>query len=300
MMYVTYNRIFANAESLFYYVHRPRAAGKMLSQEQVAALLAQAEGRNVTNVTVVEKMAPSEAATSTTAVSPVVEYDEVKNSSGDEGFTQANVIERSLVKETSLVEAVTRKSSSYSGKGDDNVSDIVVLPSSDGNATEGQQKDHVIQQLDHVVQQQGSSDNQQQQEIGSTQETAVQQEATNSSSNLANKEAPPTSVSTHTSSTSIVKKSKYASEASVFAELRGHGIGTSTSSMQLTARKGKVAPWNKPGLQQTVQSYYDTTSNSSGLNHLEIYDDDGVCMYVIITMENFKSLTNLTSGALMK
>ena len=278
MMYVTCNRVFANAESLFYYVHRPRAAGKMLSQEQVAALLAQAEGRNITNVTVVEKMAPSEAATSTTAVSPVVEYDKVKNSSGDEGFTQANFVERSLVKETSLVEAVTRKSSSYSGKGDDNVSDIVVLPSIDGNATEGQQKDHVIQQLD----QQGSSDHQQQQEIGSTQETAVQQEATNSSSNLANKEAPPTLVSTHTSSTSIVKKSKYASEASMFAELRGHGIGTSTSSMQLTARKGKVAPWNKPGLQQTVQSYYDTTSNSSGLNHLEIYDDDGVCMYVIM------------------
>ena len=279
MMYVTYNRIFANAESLFYYVHRPRAAGKMLSQEQVAALLAQAEGRNVTNVTIVEKM---EAATSTTAVSPGVEYDEVNNSNGDEGFTQANVVERSLVKETSLVEAVTRKSSSCSGKGDDNVSDIVVLPSSDGNATEGQQKDHVIQQLDHVVQQQGSSDHQQQQEMGSTQETVVQQEGTNFCSSLANKEAPPTSVSTHTSSASIVKKSKYTSEASMFAELRGHGIGTSTSSMQLTARKGKVAPWNKPGLQQPVQSYYDTTSNSSGLNHLEIYDDDGVCMYVIM------------------
>ena len=276
-MFITYNRIFANAESLFYYVHRPRAAGKMLSQEQIAALLAQAEDRNVTNVTVVEKMAPSDTTTFTTAV---IEYDQVKNSGEEEGPTQVNVVERSLVKETSLVEAVTRKLSSSSdstaAKGDGDVSDIVVLPSDSGNTVEGQQEDHMIQQ-------QGSCDHQKQQEIGSAQETVVQQEATNSTSSLADREAPPTAALSHTSHASIVKKPKYASETSMFAELRAHGTNTSSSSIQQAAGKGRVAPWNKPGLQKTIQLYDDhTTSKSNGLHHLEIYDDDGVRLYVVL------------------
>lgn len=278
-MCVIYNRIFANAKSLFYYVHRPRAAGKMLSQEQVAGLLAQAEGRNTTNITVVSKMAASsEVPNTTSTVSPVTEYKQVKNSGGEEDHTQGDV---SLVKEMSLVEVVTRKSSSDSNmtadKTDGEVSDVVVLSNSGGKPTEGQPEDHIIQQQDHMGQQEGSGDHQQV-DCQPAQEMVLEQETDhntgNSTSSLTDKVAPPTTVPTHTSPTSKTKTSKYVSQGSVFAELRSHDNSTSSSSLQLPGKKGRIAPWSRPGQQKNCQPRDDhTTSKSSGLHHLEAFEE---------------------------
>ena len=277
-MCVIYNRIFANAKSLFYYVHRPRAAGKMLSQEQVAALLAQAEGRNTTDVTVVSKMAASSEVPSTTStVSPVTEYEQVKNSGGEEDHAQGDV---SLVKETSLVEVVTKKLNSDSNmtadKTDGEVSDVVMLSNSGGKPT-GQPEDHVIQQQDHMGQQEGSSDHQQV-DCQAAQEMVLEQEADhntgNSTSSLADKAAPPTTVPTHTSPTFKTKTSKYVSQGSVFAELRSHNNSTSSSSPQLPVKKGRIAPWSRPRQQKNCQPHNNhTASKSRGLHHLEAFEE---------------------------
>lgn len=185
-------------------MHRPRVAGKMLSHEQVAALLAQAEHRNITDVTVVEKLEEPNNATTTVTVSAIMEQKGVKNSDGVEDPTQVDNADRSLVKETSQVEVVTRKlsndSDSTADRNDDEVSDVLVLPSSGGEPTEGHDEDHMSQQQGSGDQQQGSRDLQQQQEF--TQETVQQPElnhTTNSSSSIVDKAAPPTTTSTQLS-----------------------------------------------------------------------------------------------------
>ena len=276
---VCYNRIFANAKSLFYYVHRPRAAGKMLSHEQVAALLAQAEHRNTTDVIVVEKLTSPEEANNTTTtvtVSANMEQKGVKNSGEVEDPTQVDNVDRPLVKETSQVEVVTRKlsndSDSTADRNDDEISDVLVLPSSNGEPTEGHNEDHVNQQ-------QGSGDLHEfdYQPKESTQETVHQAElnhyTTNPSSSLADKATPPTIAPTHTSSTSKAKNSKYISHGSMFAELKSHG--TSTTSIPPAVKNSKVAPWCKPGQQRHGWSHDEhVTSKSSGLNHLQSYEEE--------------------------
>lgn len=294
---VCYNRIFANAKSLFYYVHRPRVAGKMLSHEQVAALLAQAERRNTTDVTVVEKLASLEEANNTTTtvtVSAIVEQKGVKNSDGVEDPTQVDNIDRALVKETSQVEVVTRKLSNDSDSTadrNDEVSDVLVLPNSGGEPTEGHDEDHMIRQQDRVSQQQaGSGGLQQQQEF--TQETVWQPElnhyTTNSSSGIVDKAASPTTAPTHASPTYKVKNSKYVSQGSMFAELKSHG--TSTTSIPPTVKKSRVAPWCKPGQQRKGWSHDDhVTSKSSGLNHLQYEEEEEVSTVYWITATTISS-----------
>ena len=272
-----YNRIFANAKSLFYYVHRPRAAGKMLSHEQVVALLAQAERRNTTDVTVVEKLTSSgepNNGTTTATVSAITEHKGIENSDGVEDPTQADNIDRSLVKETSCVEVVTRKLSNDSDeRNDDEVSEVLVLSSSGGEPTEGQNEDHVIQQQDHVNQQQDHV-NQQQQEVD------YQPKHNTTNSSLADKAAPPNTAPTHTSSTSKAENSKYISQGSMFAELKSHD--TSTTSLQSAVKKSKVAPWCMPGQQRHGWSHDDhVTSKSSGLNHLQSYEEEEVGVFIV-------------------
>ena len=281
-------------------MHRPRAAGKMLSHEQVAALLAQAERRNTTDVTVVEQLATSEGPNNpaaTSAVSAITEQKGVKNSDGVEDPTQVDIVDRSLIQETSRVEVVTRKlsddSDSTADRNDNEVSDVLVLLSSGGEPTEGQCEDHVIRKQDHVSQPQGSGDHQQQQDVDdqpkeATKETVQQPEAdhnaTNSSSSLADKAAPPNTTPTHTSSTSKAKSSKYVSQGSMFAELQLHG--TSTTSIQ-PAMKNKVAPWCRQGQQRNSWSHDDhVTSKSSELNHLQSYEEEEVsCISVWCTVK---------------
>ena len=297
LLCVCYNRIFANAESLYYYVHRPRAAGKMLSHDQVAALLAHANHRNTsTNVTVVKEKPNSSEMSINAATTPVfngiIEQKKVSNSDGMDDPTIQ--VDRSFVKEISRVEILTSKLSidpdsvADRSNGDD-ISDVLVLSSSGGKPSEGQHEDHIIQ--DHVSKQPGSGDHQQPHGDSQTEELGIQRQvvpqlelgrdATTFSSNLTDKAAPPIAEPTHSSSTSPAKSSQYMSQTSMFAELQSHNTTTSSSSIQAAVKTGRVAPWYMPGQQGNWSHDDHVTSKSSGLSHLQGYKEEEVSNFNI-------------------
>ena len=282
-MCVCYIRIFANAESLFYYVHRPRAAGKMLSHEQVAALLAHAEHRNTsTNVTVVEeKLNSSEMPVNASAIAAfdsVTEQEKVSNSDGMCDPTKQ--ADRSVA---SHVEILTSKlnndlESAADGSNGDEVSDVLMLSNSGSKPLEGQSEYHMIQ--DHVSQQ---PEYQQPQNYDNQTEGLGEQElqleldydVTTFSSSSIDKAAPPITVPTYNSSTSLAKN-KYMSQASMYAELQSHRTTTSSSSIQAAVKTGRVAPWCMPGQQGSWSHDDHVTSKSSELTHLQDYNEEKV------------------------
>jgi len=267
-------------------VHRPRAAGKMLSHEQVAALLAHAEHRNTsTNVTVVEeKLNSSEMPINASAIAAfdsVTEQEGVSNSDGMCDPTKK--ADRSV---TSHVEILTSKlnndpESAADGSNGDEVSDVLMLSNSGGKPLEGHREYHMIQ--DHMSQQpeyqQPQNYDYQTEGLGE-QELEVYQleldhDVTTFSSSSIDKAAPPITVPTHNSSTSLAKN-KYMSQASMFAELQSHRTTTSSSSIQAAVKTGRVAPWCMPGQQGSWSHDDHVTSKSSGLTHLQDYNEEEV------------------------
>ena len=263
----------------------------MLSQEQVAALLAQAEGRSdphVTEVTIVEKL-PSSVSQNNMSVAAATSISPVKVEQKE--YPMQDVVKRSLVKETSLVEPVMKKLSRDSGSAsdgtDDKVSDVIELPNSgiSNKPVEEQEVDHMIQQQD--LHQQGPVDKQQQDNYQPTeltefaQETTLQQEmaqkTTNSTTSLTDRRAPSNTILTHINSTSKMRNTQQISQASVLEELKLRGAGTSSSSLQPIPRRNRVTPWTRAAGQQQPDSWsHDdhVTSKSSVMDHLQPYDEE--------------------------